>query len=388
MAWPRLRVCAIVFGATLLLGAGLLWCYLGDRHGPPGVAAPSGADTSPVSTPPLSDRSLSGASRGSEAQTETPKAASQGSRAARPENALGEASDLVDATMDAIHLPVRFYSLSGTVKDGTTSISDESLARFASAEGEEAFAEFLEMLEAQPVPNAVVLLKIGTVSHRTLTDPEGNFKFSRLQGGVYDLSCENAVETSNGRRMGTGKTRVDLRSDRRIWLDIRADYVTIEGRITDQQGRPVAGAKLTGKRSAPYNPQVGEIPLVEVLFARGQIPETTAVSESDGSYVLLGFEPSGVIRIARYLSDGRSKVLAHAEIHVEYPLLTQDKPHVTRVPLLTEESLGSAYRLLSTMTEIAQKRGEAGLEAKKDIALPSSHGNTITGVDIVLGQPE
>ncbi len=71
------------------------------------------------------------------------------------------------------------------------------------------------------------------------------------------------------------------------------------------------------------------------------------------------------------------------DIRVEADGFVQGKENVPRVPLVTEELLGPARRLLKALNQLVV---EQDLREKEDIPLPASHGNTITGIDIVLDQ--
>ena len=93
-------------------------------------------------------------------------------------------------------------------------------------------------------------------------------------------------------------------------------------------------------------------------------------------------------RIARYLLTADPWRLDCFDIRAEADGFVQDRARVPRVPLVTEELLDPArsllkalYQLETTLTGSSELREKEGLPP-----LPSSHGNTITDIDIVLDQ--
>jgi hypothetical protein len=107
----------------------------------------------------------------------------------------------------------------------------------------------------------------------------------------------------------------------------------------------------------------------------------TVTTTNDGTFELRGFSPPDVYHIAGFLNGGRpgSDSPFYADIHVKSEGYVQEAP--CRVPLVTEELLVPARRVLNAMTKL---KGGAELGEKNDVNLPASHGNVIKEVDIVL----
>ena len=296
----------------------------------------------------------------------------------------------IDSEIETLNLPKRFYTIYGKVTTLKRYSTNEDLNKLNFDKGDKGFIESLAKIVPlqQPVPNAVVVLKSYTISKQIHTDSEGKFEFTLLTKGIYELSCETLLKGQSGEQQtATDRKLVDLRnncgSGVMCDLDVRSDRITIKGRITDQNGRPLAGVKVTGKQC----PDLSNIEPEEYYGSPISIPEFTTVSSADGSYSLYGFVPSGAYpKIFRFLVYGVQDRIDHAEIHVENPSGTQE--NVTKVVLLNEQSLACARRFVEVMSKNAHKLTgkEMELKEKEDISLPSIHGNTITGVDIVLNK--
>ena len=232
----------------------------------------------------------------------------------------------------------------------------------------------------ESAPNAVVTLRGRSVTREAVAEPQGKFSFLFLPSGVYELSAEmpSRAPGTGVERLETAPTRVELDRNRggNRWqgLTLRADLVAIRGRITDVHGRPVAGAKITA---------IEDIDDPSNMFS----PKTySTVSNADGSYQLPGLEPTHVHLVAGYLNGGSSKNLQRFDICVEADGLVQANENVPRVPLVAEEQLDLARRLLKAFSQLATRLGSDDKIGEKEgrASFPSSHGNAITGIDIVL----
>ncbi|HBF34857.1 TPA: hypothetical protein DDW35_09885, partial [Candidatus Sumerlaeota bacterium] len=207
-------------------------------------------------------------------------------------------------------------------------------------------------------------------------------EFPQLPNGYYEISCEHPTERSGEKCVATAKTRIEIRDyNPHAWLNLRSDRVVIKGRITGNQGNPVAGAKVIGKlANLPYNPQIGNPPEEYVP------PTFTTLSSADGSYVLEGFDPTEILAVAKYLAHAHPEYLRYAEMRVEHPGLTQDATRITKATLLTEDAIAQARRLMAALNKTAYQKSEGRklLEEKKGLAFPAMQGGTVTGVDIAL----
>lgn len=276
------------------------------------------------------------------------------------------------------------FDLEGAVIDNTPDISQVfDKIEAATPKSEEEFLQaFKGMPLPQPVPNLAVTARGGTITEKAVTDSQGKFQFIGLPRGVYELSAEMLSRSAGmreGRRMATAKERVNLDTNRRVNLRLRTDLVNVKGRITDANGKPVAGAKVRGE----YYPWPESAELAKFY------PTHLAVSDADGSYELSEFVPQDIRSNAGYLMGGdptqNNQYPFYVEVHVEADGFIQDKTNVPRVPLVTEELLGPARRFLEIMNKLdILMKGSSNKVEKKDLRLPSSQGNTITGIDIVL----
>jgi len=238
--------------------------------------------------------------------------------------------------------------------------------------------EFWERIPCpQPASNVTVTATSKSFIKKTVTDSKGDFKFTGLPVGDYELSAQASSRSTGIRgvtRMATAKEQFRLGSDiNGLKLRLRNDFVTVKGRITDVEGKPIAGAKVTA---------------IEDLDDPSNMHDSatwTTVSSADGSYELQGIEPADWCRLGS-LPRGNLHALMHVDIHVEADGFVQDKENVPKVLLVTEEVLNMARRFLKAVSQVVQGAEDSELidREKKGLTFPSSQGNTITGVDIVL----
>lgn len=252
------------------------------------------------------------------------------------------------------------------------------------------YEEILErMLKEWAKPDSDSISSSGSmIKKKVVTDSRGNFEFIDLQAGVYQISAEAPARISGTgiQRMATGRIIVVPASSHARQLKINAYAITVKGRIIDADGKPVTGAIVIGSPVPFYKPY-DSASRYEYAYQR----RISTVSKQDGTYELQGFIPPNVLEVAYYLGgcdpateDGRNTCYFYVEIHVKADGFVQDKKNVPRVPLVTEELLGPARRLLNAISQMAVKNGGAELQEKKDLHLPSSTSNTITGINIVL----
>lgn len=134
-------------------------------------------------------------------------------------------------------------------------------------------------------------------------------------------------------------------------INVRSDLVDVRGRITDLQGRPIAGAKVRGEH----------YPMPDSSDVEKAHPARFALSGTDGSYELRGFVPLDVYRITGYLVGGDPTESGlnpfYVKVYVDADGFVQGKENVPKVPLVTEELLGPARRLLKAMSQMSSKNG-------------------------------
>ena len=287
--------------------------------------------------------------------------------------------------------------VSGTVYDPVPdSLWEDVFAKLEAAESVEEFEGFLKNNNIphpdHPAAGVVVALRGSSLTKETVTDAEGKFKFTGLPEGAYDLSCEKTVtSTRTGeKRMAVAKNGVQFKPnspDRGRTVDLRFhdDYITVKGRITDVHGRPIASAEVVGT-AAPLT-----LPFEAWSDHSGEGPRTVStVSRADGSYELSGLDPPNLIALTRYLANGSPGDELGYGFFLDITIRTDgfglSKDDVTRVPLVTEELLYLARRLFKAHTKVVRRTGGEEIQEKQDFPypFPSSHGNTITDIDIVL----
>ena len=268
------------------------------------------------------------------------------------------------------------FDIYGIVIDATPDLSQEKLAKLAtpSLSGKDYIQALTEIFEGRPASNIVVAVRSKSVTRETVADSEGKFRFTSLPAGDYEVSAQMPSPPSGqgSKLMATVKQRIRLDSNEKVDLRLRVDLITVKGRITDANGKPVAGAKVI---------------VVEEIDDPGNMLNTrtySTVSNADGSYELQGLEPTDLTRITAYLYRASPRALDYVTIHVEADGFAQGKESVPKVPLLTEALLCPARCLLKAESQRAVRNGGAELREKDGLSIPSSHGNTITGIDIVL----
>lgn len=277
----------------------------------------------------------------------------------------------------AMIVPDRF-DIQGAVMDATLDFSKDYFAKIAASASDKEFRQALKgMPRPQPVPNVVVTLQSESFTKKTITDSKGNFKFTGLPAGDHELSAQAPSRPTGIRgvtRMAIAKERFRLDSNRRVDLRLCTDLVAVRGRITDVDGKPVAGAKVTAIL------QVHD----QGYLQNHDPPKWSTVSNVDGFYELQGLGQTDFYHLAGYLQEGEPHALERVDIYVEADGFEQSKANMPRVPLVTEELLGPARRLLKAMSQMAQRAGGSELREKDGLSFPTSHDNTITGIDIVL----
>jgi protocatechuate 3,4-dioxygenase beta subunit len=273
------------------------------------------------------------------------------------------------------------YSIHGTVVDATPDCSQERLAELAALESEEDLQRvFGKMLGKRPVPDVDITLRGESITREAVTDAQGKFQLTGLPPGEYEISAEMPAQPSwtGEKRTATAKTRVTLDThDHYVGLELRADRITVRGRITDVSGRPVAGAKVIGIQEID-DPSCMHYPNI-----------VTTVSDADGSYALPGLDPPNLWRTAGYLNGGDPTAEGHSfylVVRVEADDFVQGRENVPRFPLVTAELLDSARRLLKAMSQVLTRlEGRSEFQEKEGLGpFPASQGNTIPDIDIVL----
>ena len=269
----------------------------------------------------------------------------------------------------------------GTAVDAVPDCSQEECTILADCKSQESAERVLgEILGGRPAPNVIVTATSHAVTRKSISDSEGTFTFTGLPQGIYEVSAKSRKQPAGRdreRRVSAKKRVRVVETNGIVRLALHEELVTISGRITDVDGQPIAGAKVVGT----------PVPVREV----GLIDTVSTVSGIDGSYELNGFEPLDLYRVAGYLNGGSlnapGALYTQVEIRVAAEGLKQAKENMPRVSLLAEAQLVPGRRLWKALSNLAKTMDEAdGWQKMKERKLPSSHGSTITDVDIVLNR--
>jgi hypothetical protein len=281
------------------------------------------------------------------------------------------------------------FNIKGTIWNGTPDLSTEHFERAmkevpeikteADIEKAEAIFTFFVRPEKRPVPDAVVTLYFGNKSLKTKSGPNGVFTFKGLPRGKYRISAEALLppptKTEPNRITMIEKEFNIYRSDANIDIDLRADAITLKGRVTDEQGNAIAGAKISGVTHPTL-----ESPMPPVIHT---------VSDKNGYYEFRQFRTNDIFKVMRYLRGYKpnynSMYTFFLEIKVEAPGFTQKKECIPMVPIVSEELINGARQLGKLMNEILKvlDKDDQWIE-KEDMYLPPTYGNIITDIDIIL----
>ena len=294
----------------------------------------------------------------------------------------GEAKTGVDLTL----YPGRKASISGKVVGRRVFYQNpESLGR-------NVLPEHFERREDTPLAGVKIVLKNDkdVVIGQTITDQTGRYRFEGLRADGYIILVEQpagaVAETSRTLPMAgtapsaqpdSGQSRwVKVESEPKTDVDFhfRLDWVSLEGRVTNADGKPVSGAEVVAElcgavmdggegRSGAYS---------KVKISYGSV---TTITDNNGRYRLDGLCPVT-------FADG-THYLVHAKLYRRYEVCVKAEgfsPAGILVPPLTQHLVGETSRLMEDHKEMFRKQGSLFA----DVNLPQSRGNTITGIDFVM----
>lgn len=263
-------------------------------------------------------------------------------------------------------------TISGTVVDATPDCSPEKCEKLANGKSQEEATQVLrEILGGQPASGATVTVASRETKRTTVTDSYGRYAFTDLPAGPYSIHA--VMIDSEGRPRWSAPRATQC--DKTVPLVLHGEFITVSGRIVDPNGLPVAGAKATGTL----------VPMSEV-----GIPDTReGISDANGFYVLAGFEPVNLYRVAGYLNGGSLDAIGalqtQVEIRVQAEGFRQAPANVPRVPLIAEAQLIPGRRLWKALAQFAAAQADGRLwQEPQERPLPASQAYAITGIDIVL----
>ena len=258
---------------------------------------------------------------------------------------------------------------------------------------EEMFRQALNRPAPPPAPGIVVTLRGEGLTREAKTDSKGKFRFTAIPFGEYEVWAEAPLRPTSldGKtRSAIAKEKISFtqsypsnerfpRNVKNVELRLRTDLVSIQGRVTDAQGNPIAGARVTATQDAS-NLFVG----AEARCSDNYYRTWSTVSNADGSYRIQGIEPTGG-GVEGYLQNQDGKPRADTvDIHVEAEGYIQSKEHTPRVPTVSEDQVALGRRFLKVINNFSRKVGKPEIQGKPDAIYPLSEGNVIKGIDIAL----
>ncbi len=249
----------------------------------------------------------------------------------------------------------------------------------------------------RPAVSTLVRLQGQTLTRQTITrqmatNDKGEYHFSDLPMGWYQVSAEQTISGNltggNRKAVAQGNAQFNRTTlNRRVLpLHLRDDFVTVRGRVTDAEGNPIAGARVAGQTAPVENNGIGETDEQTRAFAPQNV---SAVTNADGIYELSGLEPANVIAALRYLVNGGPGFELGHKFFLDMTVMAGEKNASTRatrrVPLVSQVTLYWARRYL----EVANRTSEKPVVEKPDLPypLPVSHGYRIINIDFILPEP-
>lgn len=165
--------------------------------------------------------------------------------------------------------------------------------RLVLARGRPAFGRVVDR-DDRPVAGADIRLRVTGGELEGVTDEHGRFEIRRLSnasadGGRLDIAARApgfAPMTVRGVEIPAGDKAVDLGT---LVLE---PGVSIEGRVTDPSGEPIADAEVWVLAEAAASPW-----LLEARWARAPEPEADAVSDPRGRFEVVDLEPSRSVHL-------------------------------------------------------------------------------------------
>lgn len=214
-----------------------------------------------------------------------------------------------------------------------------------------------------PLKSATVILKTGSESFRQLTGLQGQFIFTGLPAGSYEVEAIKAGYVREGYRTenrATKQTLVLKPGDKLDKVQFRLTQAgVIVGRVTDENGEPVVGAEMDA--------------LVPGLFKQDFVMYATAgrfaMTNDLGEYRLYGLPPGAYYLAANVAHDG--------EVMNSLGFIGMKKSPILYYPGVTNRSEASRIRI------------KAGQEIRLDFPLRIPKMFTVSGrVVDPHGRPE
>jgi Carboxypeptidase regulatory-like domain len=219
----------------------------------------------------------------------------------------------------------------------------------------------------RPAAGAVVMARGKRLTQRATTDAAGQYSM-RVMVEEYEVSA-----SMPGTDEASASKLVYADRNRPRDLQLRNNIITIKGKVTNADGKPIAGAKVVAEES--IDSQTDEI-----------LPDrVTTTTAADGTYELNGIESPHLWKVAGFLSGGTGGEGFMTGVTATAPGM---KKQTLMVPPITETRLARARQLHQTLAEMAKRAGGKGpVQEKERTSLPKSKGNEVLDIDITL-KPE
>ena len=278
---------------------------------------------------------------------------------------------------------------------------EEYFTKLANAETMSEFSRILESQVNTKKPASGITVRLidtlgkARITKETKTNKNGKYEFTELGVGKYQRSAEKMTVSKR-----TGNTSDAIAQSRwfelyesslhpkRVEQNLSLDdgYITVSGRVLDESGKPMAGAKVCGTSTPLENDGIGETDETTRIFAAQQICEIT---DENGYYELKGFRAANFYDTFRYLINTNKGIRGAYKFFVNITADSQDGTYrgkLERIPLVGENQAYRARCLLNELNKLCEKTGEEVHPENMDLEWPlaKSKGGKLVDVDIHL----
>jgi protocatechuate 3,4-dioxygenase beta subunit len=215
----------------------------------------------------------------------------------------------------------------------------------------------------------------GEDQQETVTDEAGRFRFEKVRPGIYCVRAESpegaAFATEEERSRGANLTEKSVQED--LLFYFRMDGISIEGRVIDPKGNPIAGAEITASKvSQNLNNGTLDFHSIGCVLSNAQ-----GQFRLDNLPVLYDLS-SGF----QYLRDGKCDSEFQLQGKAQGFCVGQ-----TAVSPFPPNLFTTAFKMDENHLKTTPPEKVASLLYNlqyADIKLPKGEGHVITGVDLIL----
>jgi hypothetical protein len=246
-----------------------------------------------------------------------------------------------------------------------------------SADSPEALAALTVRPTGEAAVGAKVSVRSGSRTWQATTNSRGRFWLYGLPEGTYEVVAESDGKDGEPPAMGVARVGVGGSGDLvGTSVLIRPDTVTVKGRICDDAGLPIAGARIYAEKTMAADDQRRE---------GGRLPEgMSAVSDADGSFELRGFAPPDVRSVVAYLAGRGTAGEGIGTTAVFTVEAGGFQTGTLVVPLVAEDLANRARRFEKAIRRFQEDPAASQMPERPASPLPASRGNTIVGVNVTL----